>query len=447
MSIKCCRCGAVTEIEQSFYKTRRSFTRQKVYFCPPCWAKQQQRLIQSLLLLWVAVCPIYIAIVVLEAEDSPLNTLGWIGLNLSLGYLFLLLQIIPHELGHAFAACLLGWRVFKITIGQGRNICRFRWRKILIEINAIPTIGITWATSKSAVLYRLKRFLFVLAGPLTNAAMLLAVLLFLPAWWQLFEPLHGTKLFLWIVSIGSCLLLLIGNLYPSRLTAILGSVSTKLETDGLALLTAFFLSPADIRQRQASYFGLEGDHSFLQRDYQAAKQWHEQGLELCPEDIPNRYRLALVLLFLKEFHAARTQWLLLLERQDLPPALRATLVNNLAWTDMVIGGKELLAEADRLSQEAIRDQPWSPIFQGTRGSVLIELGQADEGLPLVQRAFDANEDPRFKALNACYLALGECQRGNSFEGQHHREVAHKLDPECILLDKVDQAVAAVASSV
>lgn len=445
MSITCNRCGAQSEIEQLFHKTRRFFSGRQIRVCPLCWTKQQQRMSQFHVLLWLALCLIGVVLVVLASETSDASIPGWIALNLALGYLFMLLQILPHELGHALAAHLLGWRVFKIALGQGRNLCRFRCGRTLVEINALPTIGATWALSKSARSYRLKRFLFVLAGPLTNAGLLIAVLFLVPVP-QLFALVPGTKLFPWLALIGSGMLLLIGNLSPHRITAVLGSVSAKIDSDGLALLTTFFLSPADIRQRQGLYFLLESSGSYLQGDYQAAKQWSEQGLEFDPEDMANRGQLAFVLLFLKEFHASRVQWLRLLEREDLQPALRTTLVNNLAWTDLMIGGKELLAEADRLSQEAVREQPWSPIFQGTRGSVLIELGEAEKGLPLVRRAFDANHDPHLKALNACYLALGECQRGNRLEGRRHRDLAQKLDPKCVLLDKVDQALAAAAYS-
>lgn len=446
MSIKCCGCGGATEFEEVFHKVRRSFRRQKVFYCPLCWAKQHRRLLQFQFLLLVALCIISIVLVVLASENTTESLIGWIALNLCLGYLLLFLQILPHELGHALMARLLGWRVFKIAMGQGRNLCRFGCGRLLFEINAIPSGGLTTAASKSASYYRLKRFLFILAGPLTNAVMLTAVLILVPAP-QLLARLPGTYLFIWLALIGSCFVLLIGNLFPFRNTVVFGPLAERIDSDGLALLTAFFLSPDVIQQRQALYYLLEGFDSFHQSDYKAAKQWHEQGLVLRPQDISNRVLLAFALLFLKEFHAARSQWLLLLEREDLPKAQRTTIVNNLAWTDMVIGGKEMLAEADWLSQEAVQQQPWNPSFQGTRGGVLIEMGEVEKGLPLVRQAFDANDDLRLKALNACYLALGEYQRGNLTEAQRLRDLAQKLDSQCILLAKVDQALTIGAASV
>lgn len=441
MSIECCSCGARTEVEQSFHKARRSFSHQKVYYCPLCWAKWHQRFALFQLLLWVVLCLVGIGMVVFASEGSEESTIGWVELNLVLGYLLLLIQILPHELGHAAAAYLLGWRVFKIALGQGKNLYRLRCGNIFVEINAIPTIGITQAGSASAKLYRLKKFLFVLAGPLTNAVLLTAILFLVPGS-QLLAPLPGTKLFLWLALLGSCIVLLIGNLIPFQTKAVIGPAITLIDSDGLALSTALFLSSATIRKQQATYFLLEGFYSYLRDDDEAAKRWYEQGLEFSPEDPLNRIGLAMALLFLKEFQASRVQWLRVLE-QELPPAVRVSIEDNLAWTDMVIGGAEHLAEADRLSQETVQEQPWNPVFLGTRGSVLIELGQAEKGLPLVRRAFAAQDDPRVKALHACYLALGECQRGNRAEGQRQRDLAEKLDARCFLLDRVDQALGTV----
>ncbi len=441
MSFQCCSCGAQTEVEQSFRKVRRSFQSHYIYYCPPCWTKRHQRIALFQLPLWGVLCLVSIVVVMLASEDSVETNMGWIVLNFSLIYPVFLLQILPHELGHALAARLLGWRVFKIALGEGRNLFRIRCGTVFFEINTIPTMGYTEVASASAKCYRLKRFLFVLAGPSTNTLFLIAILLLVPPS-QLLAPLPSTKLFLWLIVIASCILLLMVTLCPFRMTASFGSVSTRIDSDGLALLTSFFLSTDEIRRKQVIYFLLEGAHSYLRNDFQAAKRWYEKGLECFPEDISNRFGLAFMLLFLKEFHAARAQWLHLLEN-ELPAAMRTIVVNNLAWTDMVIGGKERLAEADQLSQEVVREEPKNSAFLGTRGSILIELGDVDKGLPLVRQAFDAQGDHRFKTLHACYLALGECRRGDLPEAQRWRDLAWKLDPGCFLLDRVDQTLGEV----
>ena len=118
------------------------------------------------------------------------------------------------------------------------------------------------------------------------------------------------------------------------------------------------------------------------------------------------------------------------------------MLNNIAWVDLLLGGEALLEEANRFTQQTTQetpvDSPYRPIYLGTRGCYLIECGLADDGLTFVRQAFAANLDPRFKALNACYIALGEIQLGNWQEAQQARDTAQELDPGCFLFEKVDR---------
>src|SRR5579871_5188555 len=304
MTISCNRCGAETDNAGDFHSLRRSFRRQKIYYCPFCWTKRQQLINLLTPLLWLSLSFFGVILVLWGPEQVEAKVLGWVILNLALAYLFFLLHLLPHELGHALVARLVGWRVFKIVLGQGKTLGHFRCLGFRFEINAIPTVGITYATSAHARFYRFKRFLFVLAGPLTNVLLVGAVLLLLPVA-QLIRPWPGTYLFAWQALLVSWLLLLIVNLFPFHVQVASGTTLSRVESDGLALCTAFFLSDAAIRERQAAYFVLEAMESFQERDYEAARKWNEQGLVLFPEDIQNRFHLAFVLLFLRELHAAR----------------------------------------------------------------------------------------------------------------------------------------------
>jgi hypothetical protein len=108
--------------------------------------------------------------------------------------------------------------------------------------------------------------------------------------------------------------------------------------------------------------------------------------------LSNLQGLAIALLFLKDFHGAREAYLRALGRDDLAPMARATLQNNLAWTDLMIGGGDLLDEADRFSCEAMELGVTAAWLKGTRGSVLIERGSVDQGLAQVREAFEGNTD-------------------------------------------------------
>ena len=167
-----------------------------------------------------------------------------------------------------------------------------------------------------------------------------------------------------------------------------------------------------------------------------------KSLDLYADDISSRYCLAIMLNYLKEHADARNEWFKLLQQPDLAEELRPTVLNNIAWVNLFMGDADLLLEADLYSLEALQSMPDSPPFKGTRGSVLIELGNVEEGLPFVRAALAGNETPQFKALNLCYIAVEIENLGTATEAIQARSEAHKLDPDCILLEKVDQRLAA-----
>src|SRR4051794_38906508 len=60
------------------------------------------------------------------------------------GLLFLLFWgplLALHELGHAAAAAIVGWRVQQIVIGMGRPVGTYRLGSAILEIRLIPLEG------------------------------------------------------------------------------------------------------------------------------------------------------------------------------------------------------------------------------------------------------------------------------------------------------------------
>jgi tetratricopeptide (TPR) repeat protein len=176
--------------------------------------------------------------------------------------------------------------------------------------------------------------------------------------------------------------------------------------------------------------------------FAAAMQWHEKALELYPGHISNRLGLAHALFLSGDYQTARRLFLAVLSQEPMAPQLRPLVLNNIAFMDLLIGGSELLEEAEQYSAEAIGAEPWSPPIKGTRGCVLIERGEIELGLEFVHQALEANDDRRLKALDACYIAVGESKRCDREKGREYRELARRLDPECVMLNRVDRELAA-----
>jgi len=109
--------------------------------------------------------------------------------------------------------------------------------------------------------------------------------------------------------------------------------------------------------------------------------------------------------------------------------------NNLAFTYILIGKRELLEQADYLSAIAFGSCPWEYAIKGTRGSVLVELGKLDEGIALLKDSFQKTDYAKGKASNAAYLAFAESRKGNRSKAEQYIEIAAKFDPECPLLQR------------
>jgi len=110
------------------------------------------------------------------------------------------------------------------------------------------------------------------------------------------------------------------------------------------------------------------------------------------------------------------------------------LLENIAYTNILINRVDLLQEAAIYSAEAYQNAPWEPAIIGTRGAVLVELGQLDEGIMLLKVAMAKHSSAQGKAANACHAAIGESRRGNVSESQHYFHIARSLDPQCYLLE-------------
>lgn len=171
-----------------------------------------------------------------------------------------------------------------------------------------------------------------------------------------------------------------------------------------------------------------------------AAAWFRQGIAKFPDDISSATGLGIAYLELRKYEEARRCFLDLLQRKSLPPDQEAIVQNNLVWANLMLGDPELRPEADRLSKNAFGCLPWTPEVRGTRGSVLVELGEFETGMSMLERSLAAHHDDRSKALNAAYIALALTRQGLPVEAARRLEQARKLDPKCPLLGRVEAEI-------
>jgi tetratricopeptide (TPR) repeat protein len=430
----CCKCGRKADEGEKFRYV--GLIGERSYYCAACWQKVIERNSLRVQILFGIVGLLGLALVLIE----PQSAIGWILLNCFVLPILIWFSIVAHELGHAVMAWCCGMRVTSISFGSGTTVWSFRLGRLRIELNTILLNGSTLVLPPTIRWFRTKMFLLVAAGPAINLTVLGLLIIAGPNE-ILGSMIPGTKIAPMIDLFLANLFVLMIVLVPFQFAKYKSGAQYHVQSDGHKLLKIPSYGPEVAQTAHAGYFVSEATERHRDGDFKGAVRWYEQGLALYPEDFTTRFGLAFARLFLNQFANSREEWQSLLARKGLRPALRALLLNNIAWVDLMIGGRDYLEEADQFSQQALELQGSRPQFQGTRGSVLIELGEFDRGLPLVRAAFEFNTDPRLKALNACYLAIGEVRRGNVDAAMAHRDNARRLDANCQLLARVEDEIA------
>ncbi len=426
--LECKRCK-VRSTEGIGYKfEQRLFGKKPAIYCPECSSKRRTTSLARILFFYALIGIIGLVLV----SVSPDSSLGWLLLNLFLLELFVILMIVPHELGHALTGFLLKARVFKVSIGFGRTLISKRLFGWEWEMKAIPLSGATFVYNTSRRLFRLRRFLITLAGPLSNALIVIfLVILVDTAYLSVDFPLH--KMHPVYALYLANLLMLVISLLPIKSSTAYGVFPG----DGLALIQIPFYSSKKVDEMLGQYYAFECEEFRKQKKYEAAKQICSEGLKNLPNNTQILNNLAILLLDLKEYDNARDIFRTLLDRDDIRKEVKILLKNNMAFTNLLIGRPDRLPEADAYSAEAYGDAPWNPAFKGTRGSVLVETGKLEEGITLLKESMSLTDEVQGKALNAAYIAVGEMKKGNAQESKRYYDLAKKFDPDCPLLVKIE----------
>ena len=300
-------------------------------------------------------------------------------------------------------------RVVAIIIGTGRIMASRQWRNTRIELRTfLLTGGMTFAYHQLRNPGKWRHALLLLGGVLGNlvvvglVAVLLALLL---AVQRSVNPVIVTAGY--AVITGQVLAILV-NLFPVSFR--IGS------SDGKQLVK--LVVSKDFREQQLiNRIALE-DMALL--DGERHEQQSMMECEKACELFPAHGLLLSVLIHLVggvkgpraavECYRDRAPALALDTEDDRAGAACAWL--NVAWHALLCADNDLLPLADELSKRAMAALPDTPVVQGTRGAVLVELGDHEAGLALLMPAIRRIEGRDDRLCFVPFLAKGERARGN-----------------------------------
>jgi len=425
--MKCEHCGMESRWNDAFRAAPKSCSRRTKLLCPLCWEKRNDKAYKTFFWgpLLIVVPGVFFSIV------FPNLTLGALFLSLFAIQVFSLFSTAFHELGHAVAAKLVGWRNFLIEVGNGRVVYEFRLWGSRWQFRAVPVAsGCAYVGTLETPWYRLKHSVIFSGGPLANALLIVVALALSPAEDVLngtvFDHFSPTKMLLLVNAV-----MLIWSLWPREFRTQYG----KGHSDGLGLWKAWSRPKSEIPEIPWNYYYMEGHELRHARHYSQAQHRVEEGLRRFPGNCYLEILAAAVQFDLKDYAAARTSYLRLMERFGESEEMRATFLNNVACADLRLRDSNLLEEADNNSRIALEKAPSSAHFKGTRGCVFIERGSLDEGTKLLLEVLREHREKTDKAACACYIGVAERLRGNVPESKRFFDLARALDPQCVLLDR------------
>lgn len=427
MSVACSICRAEFPTEKGFRREGIGKGRYR-RLCPGCCDRRAESASVFSLLSFVAS---FITGVLLIVFTKDLM-IGRCFLFLGTFYLAFIGSIVIHELGHALAALAVGLRLFTIQIGQGGRLLSVqRFWKYDVAFYSDPLGGgrVVWSPKHLRGL-RWRMFFMILAGPLTNA-----ILIAIAAWLLAEIAIHDVSRTILYATIAENIMLLGCSVFPWMISSGHGQ---RIPNDGRQLLTTPFLSIKAREELHAATFFLELLEALERDQIDDAKGWLAKGIESYPVNKWIDFGNARILEHDGNYSAARDAYFAAINQPEITPHVRAAVANNIAWVNLLIADSKLLAEADQFSRQALEEIPWEPSIKRTRGSVLIELGQIEEGVRLVEQARWGNYSNANKALNACYLALAASRQGNAGQAKKYLDEVRRRDPKCVLLERVEK---------
>jgi hypothetical protein len=310
------------------------------------------------------------------------------------------LGIIVHEAGHFACAAIGGISIRLVSVGVGPVVLRARLGTADLVLRALPISGlivpVTYQNTRKAW-----AVLFVLGGVLGNC-----VLIGLVGWLDHITVPSTLPQFIregFGPIVVAQVVLIISNLFPSRGRA----NGHRIGSDGLQLIEL-------LRGRHALDAAYRAYCEILRRygaeiDTRPSAAWNRIVVHPSSSEV-----------WTSAF--ARSDVLATAERElargALRPAEELWVLDHLITVGLVSGAPEFRSHLDRWSQRARELGPDITTLKGSRGAVLVELGQFEAGRALLQELAVANDGRAIDVvMTKIFLAWAEQGLGNDAAAQ------------------------------
>ncbi|MDM9384339.1 M50 family metallopeptidase [Chlorogloeopsis sp. ULAP01] len=325
-------------------------------------------------------------------------------------FIWLYFSIFCHEMGHFLTAKIVGFNPYLVKIGMGKKILQFKLFSSVIEFGSIPGGGITYISNLELKWLKSKLILMYLGGPIVNFILFFALT-------KLSNYYDGEILvdvsFVEIINFLAYIeiLLFIFNILPLEAK----QYGMNVGSDGKQVIDALTKSNQQFIQK------LLGLSRYTSKQDNSSNQFFNNDLK------------SLQLLFKAQAQINRQNFddavellELLLNNSHFITRDKIYIIDILASIVINHGENKYLQKADKWSGEALLLANDIKTVQGTRGSILIELGRYNEGKEMLLPLTEAGNDTIDIVVSCCYIAKADYFLGNEEQAKNWLKKAKKV---------------------
>jgi tetratricopeptide (TPR) repeat protein len=334
--------------------------------------------------------------------------------------LWLYFSVFCHEHGHLICGKLVGMNPCLIKVGSGSHVS-VKWLfNSKLVLGLYPTGGITYVFHsnidwKKFHITKAKILIYTAGGCLANL-MLLALLILIYAYSHL--PILAVFMFIEILTIAYTILPGEGILYGN-----------KFSNDGKLFIDTFF---RDYKKDYENVFtnltknlsrytnGSVKLQPIFNKSLSSLQLFLEADLAISERDFGRAIDLISQLLDLSEMPDLESVYLL-----DI---LISIVINH--------GQMQYLKKAEIWSKKAIELASDSKTIQGSRGGILVELGQFIEAKRILLPLIEPENEPIDQGISLCYLAKADYLLGNTEKAKDFLNQANEMMNENATLSQV-----------
>jgi len=373
--------------------------------CPRCAGDFTRRRSHLRLLIWLALFIGAVALAIHDKSDGAARVVA----NLLFIYPLLHVAVIPHEVGHALAAWLVGFEVISIQIGHGTPLWSATVAGIEISHGSVPLGGQVQFGTKSTRWWRTRDVFVSFAGPAANLACLWAAIHFASDEKIDASILPGLYILPgWIIA---NLMVALANLLPAR------DRKTGIPSDGLAIWTRLWNPITDETRNHLRVSAplLKSLQFLLRSKYESAQRHARRAHDLDPTLPATQLTMAVTLFYQGNITEAEAYLQGLLKSEDpraRTPEFRASLSSQLALINILSPDPTRWPVARELAAAAYHELPWDNGVALVHGACVALTDGIERGIKVLDTVIPKTKATRDFCIYVRALALARAGRLN-----------------------------------